>query len=59
MNMNNRYTWIFRCYDTALGEVYYKVRHLLTVREAKSFAIELIGDNPKVCVSLFKKYKLD
>lgn len=59
MKKNNRHTWIFRCYDTFLGEVFYKIRHLLTVREAKAFVDKLIEDNPGICVSLFKKYKMD
>lgn len=59
MKKNNRHTWILRCFNTFSGEVFYKIRHLLTVREAEAFASELLENNPSICVSLFKKHKMD
>lgn len=59
MKYKNRHTWIFRCYDADLGDVQYKLRHLLTVREAKAFVNELLEDNPSFCISVFMAYKMD
>ena len=59
MKRNYRHTWIFRCFDFAQTKVSYKVRCSLTVREAKSFANELMNNTPGLTVNLFKKINMD
>lgn len=59
MKKHNIFTWIFKCFGPTSGEVSYKIRYLLTFREAKSFAKELIESNPELRVNLYKRVEMD